>query len=222
MRHDVVVFLGPSLERKAAEAELEACILPPAKRGDVTGAVASGARIITLIDGVFFQDDAVGHREILDALAQGVRVIGSSSIGALRAAELDVLGMEGVGTVYALYRDGVLVSDDEVALVFDPATGTALSEPLVNIRCTLKKAVREKVISPEAASVVLDAAASLYFPDRSWEEILETAESCLPAPVIRDLSAFIRSSAVDQKREDALAALRRTRELAIELGLMNR
>jgi hypothetical protein len=183
--------------------------------------VASGARIITLIDGVFFQDNAVGHREILDALAQGVRVIGSSSMGALRAAELDTLGMEGVGIVYALYRDGVLVSDDEVALVFDPATGTALSEPLVNIRCTLKKAVSEKVISPEAAEIVLDAAASLYFPDRSWEQILETAELSLPAAVIRDLSAFIRSSAVDQKRDDALEAIRRTRELAVELGLMN-
>jgi hypothetical protein len=221
MRHDVVVFLGPSLEREVAEALLEARILPPAKRGDVSLAVASGARIITLIDGVFFQDNAVGHREILDALAQGVRVIGSSSMGALRAAELDVLGMEGVGTVYALYRDGVLVSDDEVALVFDPATGTALSEPLVNIRCTLKKAVSEKVISSEAAEIVLDAAASLYFPDRSWEQVLETAGSRIPAPVIRDLSSFIRSSAVDQKRDDALAALRRTRELASELGLVN-
>lgn len=221
MRHDVVVFLGPSLERKTAEALLEARILPPAKRGDVTGAVASGARIITLIDGVFFQENAVGHREILDAMAKGVRVIGSSSMGALRAAELDVLGMEGVGTVYALFRDGLLVSDDEVALVFDPGTGTALSEPLVNIRCTLKRAVREKVISPETASVVLAIARSLYFPDRSWAQILDVAESRLPSPVIRDLSAFIGSSAVDQKREDALAALRRTRELAVELGLVN-
>ena len=220
MRHDIVVFLGPSLEREAAEAELDARILPPAKRGDVTLAVASGARIITLIDGVFFQENAVGHREILDALAQGVRVIGSSSMGALRAAELDTLGMEGVGTVYALFRDGVLVSDDEVALVFDPATGTALSEPLINIRCTLKRAVKEKVISSEAAEIVLDAAASLYFPDRSWEEILGIAELSLPAPVIRDLLAFVRISAVDQKRDDALAALRRTRELAFELGLM--
>jgi TfuA protein len=221
MRHDVVVFLGPSLEREVAEAIIEARILPPAKRGDVSMAVASGARIITLIDGVFFQDNAVGHREILDALSQGVKVIGSSSMGALRAAELDVLGMEGVGTVYALYRDGVLVSDDEVALVFDPATGTALSEPLVNIRCTLNAAVGEKVISSEEAEIVLKAATSLYFPDRSWEQVLETAGSHLPAPVIRDLSAFIRSSAVDQKRDDALAALRRTRELASELGLMN-
>ena len=221
MRHDVVVFLGPSLERKTAEALIGSCILPPARRGDVTDAVASGARIITLIDGVFFQDNAVGHREILDALAQGVRVIGSSSMGALRAAELDTLGMEGVGTVYALYRDGVLVSDDEVALVFDPASGVALSEPLVNIRCTLKKAVKERVISPEEAAVALDAAASLYFPDRSWEQVIETAALSLPPPVIRDLAAFIRCSAVDQKRDDALAALHRTRELAVELGLMN-
>lgn len=220
MQRDVVVFLGPSLERKTAEALLEARFLPPAKRGDVTGAAASGARIITLIDGVFFQDNAVGHREILDALAQGIRVIGSSSMGALRAAELDTLGMEGVGTIYALFRDGVLVSDDEVALVFDPGSGTALSEPLVNIRCTLKKAREEGVIGPEAASVILEIARSLYFPDRSWEQILDAAQACLPSETRRNLSSFISTSAVDQKREDALAALRRTRELAIELGLV--
>jgi hypothetical protein len=222
MQRDVVVFLGPSLERKTADALMEARYLPPARRGDVTAAAGSGARIITLIDGVFFQENAVGHREILDALSQGIRVIGSSSMGALRAAELDTLGMEGVGKVYALYRDGVLVSDDEVALVFDPETGAPLSEPLVNIRCTLQRAEEEGVIGPEAASAILEIATSLYFPDRSWEQILDAALACLPPETIQNLSSFIGTSAVDQKREDALAALRRTRELAIELGLIQR
>jgi hypothetical protein len=220
MRHDIVIFLGPSLDRQTAESLVGARILPPAKRGDITRAAASGARIITLIDGVFFQDNAVGHREILSALTQGVRVIGSSSMGALRAAELDVLGMEGVGTVYALYRDGVLVSDDEVALVYDPETGTALSEPLINIRCTLKKAEEGGVIGHESASVILAIAITLYFPDRAWDRIFEEAGSRLPAGEIRKLADFVSRHAVDQKRDDALAALERTRQLAADLGLL--
>jgi hypothetical protein len=219
MRHDIVVFLGPSLDREKAKRLVEARFLPPAKRGDITAAVTSGARIITLIDGVFFQDNAVGHREILSALEQGVRVIGASSMGALRAAELDGLGMVGVGTVYALYRDGVLVSDDEVALVYDPETGTALSEPLINIRCTLKKAEEEGVIGHEAASAILAIAASLYFPDRVWDSIFQEAESVLSGGEIRDLAAFVSSRGVDQKRKDAIKALERTRDLARELGL---
>jgi hypothetical protein len=125
-----------------------------------------------------------------------------------------------VGTVYALYRDGVLVSDDEVALVCDPETGAALSEPLINIRCTLKKAEEEGVIGHESASAILAIAISLYFPDRVWDRIFEEARSRLPAGEIRKLAAFVSTHAVDQKREDALAALERTRELAAELGLL--
>jgi hypothetical protein len=219
MRHEIVVFLGPSLDRGTAEKFLEARFLPPAKRKDIAKAVGRGARIITLIDGVFFQDNAVSHREILSAMEKGVRVIGSSSMGALRAAELDLFGMEGVGTIYALFRDGVLESDDEVALVYDPETGASLSEPLINIRCTLKKAEVEGVISHESASGVLAIASSLYFPDRVWDRILEEAELRLPIEEIRRLADYILAHPIDQKRMDAIAALDRTKELAIELGL---
>lgn len=220
MRHEIVVFLGPSLDRRTAQELVDGWILPAAKRGDITAAVTGGARLITLIDGVFFQDNAVGHREILSALENGVRVIGSSSMGALRAAELDVLGMEGVGVIYGLYRDGLLTSDDEVALVYDPVTGTALSEPLINIRCTLKRAKAEGVIGQKTAAVLLATASSLYFPDRVWDRILEEAGSLLPADEIRKIGEYVSSHAVDQKREDAIAALKRTRELAMELGIL--
>lgn len=99
MKRGVVVFLGPSCDLAAAREILDADYRPPAKRGDITRAVEDGARVIGLIDGVFFQDCAVAHREVLAALRAGVRVVGASSMGALRAAELDSLGMEGVGEI---------------------------------------------------------------------------------------------------------------------------
>ncbi len=138
--HRIIVFLGPSLDRESAEKILPADYRPPAKRGDLLRAVEDGAAIIGLIDGVFHQESAVAHREILTAMKKGVRVIGASSMGALRAAEMDTLGMTGIGEVYRMYKSGELESDDEVALVFDPVSGYSLSEPLINIRFTLRKA----------------------------------------------------------------------------------
>ena len=219
MRHEIVVFLGPSLDPLVACRLLTAQFFPPAKRGDITDAATSGARIITLIDGVFFQDSSVGHREILSAIRDGVRVIGASSMGALRAAELDTLGMEGVGEIYRLYRDGVLTSDDEVALVFEPETFLALSEPLINIRCTIRAAERAGVLRPEVAELLEGIAVSLYFPDRTWETICIRARGRIPPDETREFRDFLKTSAVDQKRSDALGALLRTKELAEELGI---
>ncbi|MDO9326719.1 MAG: TfuA-like protein, partial [Methanoregula sp.] len=137
----IIVFLGPSLDIPSAEKILAAEYRPPAKRGDLINAAREGAAIIGLIDGVFHQESAVAHREILSAIKAGIRVVGSSSMGALRAAEMDTLGMVGIGKVYRMYKSGELIADDEVALVFDPVSGMSLSEPLINIRFTLKRAL---------------------------------------------------------------------------------
>jgi hypothetical protein len=217
---EIIVFLGPSLPLAEAAEILPATFLPPARRGDIPGAVDQGARIIGLIDGVFFQECSVGHREILDAISRGVRVVGASSMGALRAAELDTLGMEGAGVVYRLYRDGILVSDDEVALVFDPETGIALSEPLINIRCTISKAEKKGIIDHETADRLISMAQSVYFPERTWDRILDMAEGLDDPEVVHRFSEFARDHPVDQKREDAIAALHRIKEIGEEMGLL--
>ena len=204
---EIIVFLGPSLGRDEAERILPASYLPPAARGDVFRAVEKGADIICLIDGVFHQDSAVAHREILQAIRCGVAVIGASSMGALRAAELDVLGMVGIGEVYRMYREGILESDDEVALVFDPVTGIALSEPLVNIRATLQSAEVEGIIAPSAHRTLFGIARGLYYPERTYSRIMAIAEASLPVEVRELFLRFIQDHRVDVKREDAILAL---------------
>ena len=74
----------------------------------------------------------------MEALKDKVKIYGASSMGALRASELDRYGMIGIGKIYHLYRDGTLNSDDEVALSFESEGYTPLSEPLINIRETIK------------------------------------------------------------------------------------
>jgi len=219
MRHELVVYLGPSLPVRDAEQILPAEYLPPAKRGDIPLAVHNGARVICLIDGVFFQDCSVGHREILAAIGKKVRVIGASSMGALRAAELDTLGMEGVGEVYQLYKSGNVESDDEVALIFDPESGIALSVPLVNIRHILDLAVAQGLINKVQKDILFGAAQSLYFPERTWDRIRELARGRIPAPVLENVIHFAENGP-DLKREDAIGALNYTRNVAEELGIL--
>jgi len=208
----VVVFLGPSLDADAAKNILDAEYRPPASRGDIFRAVQEGAGIIGLIDGVFFQACAIAHREILYALEEGVKVIGASSMGALRASELDVYGMEGVGRIYELYKKGELVSDDEVALLFDPGTFRPVSEPLVNIRYNLELAEDKGIINKEGREKILRIAKSLYYPERDFESVLSIAEKELNLDLKR-LKKFLREDRRDLKREDAIEALQRIKEI---------
>ncbi len=202
----IIVFLGPSLRKDEAESILPAEYRPPAKRGDLTVAADEGAEIIVLIDGVFHQDNAVAHREILYAIRKkGVIVVGSSSMGALRAAEMDTLGMTGIGSIYRMYKTGELESDDEVALVFDPVSGMSLSEPLINIRFTLKKALDAEIIDGGEYDMLLVAARSLFYPNRTYTAIASAAP--VNAGSRERFLAWVDANACDQKRVDAVAAL---------------
>lgn len=212
----IIVFLGPSLDIPSAEKILAAEYRPPAKRGDLINAAREGAAIIGLIDGVFHQESAVAHREILAAVKAGIRVVGSSSMGALRAAEMDTLGMVGIGEVYRMYKSGELIADDEVALVFDPVSGLSLSEPLINIRFTLKRALEEGIIDPAAHEVLLASARSLFYPKRTYRAIVTGAGDAVDTKTRDRFLTWVESHACDQKREDAIAALEYIYTIAVE------
>jgi hypothetical protein len=96
-------------------------VLPPVAAGDLLRLSLSAGDVVGIVDGYFSQVGAVRHKEILALLSRGVRVLGAASMGALRAAELDCFGMEGIGGIYADYRDALLVADDEVALLHSTA-----------------------------------------------------------------------------------------------------
>ena len=203
----IIVFLGPSLDLESAEKILSAEYRPPAKRGDLLAAAGEGAAVIGLIDGVFHQENAVAHREILAALKGGIRVVGSSSMGALRAAEMDTLGMVGIGEIYRMYKSGELESDDEVALVFDPNSGLSLSEPLINIRFTLRLAKETGIIDTAVHDALLASARSLFYPKRTYPAIVSGSGEAVDAATRGQFLAWVDTHACDQKRNDAVAAL---------------
>ncbi|WP_462186869.1 MULTISPECIES: TfuA-like protein [unclassified Frankia] len=207
-----VVFLGPTLGIDDARAVLDAEFLPPVQLGDVWRISQERPPTIGIIDGYFHQVPAVWHKEILYALSLGIRVYGSSSMGALRGAELAPFGMVAVGDIAAGYCSGELTSDDEVALVHATSKHgfRPLSEPLVNVRATVAAATAQGVVSRMTGELVVQTARSLFYADRRWEHLLNLVPC--PPEQLEALRAWLPQGRVDQKRADAVAMLERMRD----------
>jgi hypothetical protein len=213
VRHtDALVFTGPSLDAASARALLPgADVRGPAAQGDIVRGVLAGARRVVLLDGVFGAVPAVRHAEILWAMAGGVAVVGAASLGAIRAAELADVGMEGVGVVYRWFRRTPLADDEEVAVAVAPAElgFAAVSEALVDVRLTLAAARRAGVVSVAACRAITAVARDVPFVERSVPRILEeAARRNIAAETLDRLGRFLSAGTVRQKRADAVACLR--------------
>ena len=180
---------------------------PPAARGDVLRALAAAPRAIVLLDGVYFTEPAVTHKELLYALEAGVRVVGAASLGALRAVELAPHGMLGVGRVFERFRSGELDGDDEVALLHAPAARAfqPLTVALVELREAVDGLVREGVLPAAAGDGLVAAVKGLAFSDRSLARVRALAAEAMPAAAMAALLRRLEAPGV--KWRDALAAL---------------
>ncbi|HWF90080.1 MAG TPA: YcaO-like family protein, partial [Pyrinomonadaceae bacterium] len=197
-----IVFVGPSIPLSEARQIVDADFRAPCRRGDLTQ-LDSGT-VVGLIDGVFHQNDAVSPREILYALQRGVTIYGSSSMGALRAAE--VPGIQGVGHIYEMYHRGTIDSDDEVALVFDPERLVPLTIPLVNVRYAVDRLLQSGTITAAVGQRILAAAKQLHYTARTYQWILKEAglsDKEDAADLLNLLNSF------DLKRDDARLLLER-------------
>jgi hypothetical protein len=206
-RGDVVAFLGPSLPGPEALALGPLTLHPPARAGDVYGLLAARPLAIALIDGLFDAAPSVWHHELLAAQAAGVQVFGGGSMGALRAAELTVHGVVGVGRIFAGYRDGALTGDDEVALLHGQAAQgwRPLTVPLVDVRRAVEEARVGGLVTAREVTRLLRAAAGIFYQERSWGRLVDAAR--LPSATAAALRRFL-PRAPSQKREDAAATLR--------------
>lgn len=218
MKARAVIFTGNSISHEEAGKILRANYQSPVRRFQLEKFVQKGYKVIGIIDGIFFDRAAVGHREILSALDAGVKVVGGASMGALRASELDTHGMIGVGKIYEWYRDGVIESDDEVAVSTNPDTFEPISVPLVNIRETLKAAFASGLLSEKEHDGLLELAIDTYYPDRSYLGLVKEGakKGLIPEENTKFILDFCKGNEVDVKKEDAVLVLETVKKLVEE------
>ena len=198
-------YLVPSSPLAEARAILEADYRPPVKGGDLSA--LQDAELVGIIDGVFLQNCSVGHREILALIQRGVRVVGGGSMGALRAAEMRQYGMVGVGRIFEMYASGRIEGDDEVALVFDPESMEPLSEPMVNLRFMLERALELGEIDDIERGVLIDRLRSTYYPRRNIPGFLSLADAVLGPKRGNEFRELFVVIYHDIKKEDAISVV---------------
>jgi len=210
---EICIFVGPTRLQRIPD---QAHIFAPAALGSVFRAVEAGYKLICLIDGYFGNIPSVWHKEILFALKSGVRVCGSSSTGALRAAELHAFGMVGFGWVYRAFRRGILQDDDEVCVVHavPELNFEALSEAMVNVRYSLRKMRARGHLTRESEVRIVSSLKDLPFAKRDLHAIRNAFELEFGAQGIAKFRLYERTK-VDIKSLDAELMLSRLTGLPI-------
>lgn len=176
-----IVFAGPTLfgiDNSLLESH-DYTITAPVKRGDIERLVNECTpATIAIVDGVFHAHPAVGHAEILEAMAAGWRVWGLSSMGAIRACEMCELGMLGFGEVYRRFATDPNFSDDEVTLVHQmDSPFIALSEPLIHIRYFLDSMTQQNIIPAIASQKTISHMKNMWYGQRTLSQLKITLGS---------------------------------------------
>ncbi|MEU7997624.1 TfuA-like protein [Micromonospora sp. NPDC049060] len=171
-----LIFVGPTgYQSPVLDAVSDQhLILPPLIRGELARVLHEHpAGRVVIVDGGFYHEYAVDHREICAAIDDGREVIGLGSMGALRAVELRSHGMRGFGAVVELVgRYGL--DDDEVMLLHGAEPPyRPVTVPLVEVRAALGNLLLAGVVDAEEVAAVIAEVSSLWFADRSLPRILQ-------------------------------------------------
>lgn len=205
-RRRPVLFAGPSLPAADVLDTIE--LRPPALCGDLAALLDDLPPAVGLVDGCFELAPTVWHKEVLDLLAHGVPVLGAASLGAIRAAELATMGMEGVGAVFTGYASGAIRRDDAVMLDHSPAElgFRPLTLSLVDAEAALAAAPMPAV----DRRLLQRIARTTCYRERTWALCLRrlAERTGRPAPVTEEALAAIPSL----KRRDARALAARLLE----------
>lgn len=208
----IFIYLGPTLAVTEASQILPARYLAPVRCGDILACLRFKPRVIAIIDGFFDRSASVWHKEILWAIAAGVRVFGASSMGALRAAELEAFGMEGFGAIFTAYSQGRYIGDDEVAVLHSNANiqYQPLTDALVNIRATVNHAVSENIIDQAIANLIISCAKRQFFTQRHLLQAIADAELQVgDTKAFAQFRGFVNNGGyIDQKQLDAIGLLK--------------
>ena len=208
-----IVYLGPTLKREEAIKILDADYRDPAKKGDflMLSRDSDEKKFVGFIDGVFLHDYPPPPIEVYHlATRKNIELIGASSLGALRAVELEKFGMKGIGKIFQLYKNGIINADDEVAVTFVRGSNILQSEAMIDIRFNLFLAYKRGIITNETKKKIAKIAKNIYFPFRNYEDIIKLTQQQLPSiyDELEGFRSYILKNRDSLKARDAIKLLK--------------
>jgi hypothetical protein len=208
-----IIYLGPTLPRDEAVKILDADYRDPAKKGDflMLSQDSDEKKYVGFIDGVFLHDYPPPPIEVYHlATRKNIELVGASSLGALRAVELEKFGMKGIGKIFQMYKNGIINADDEVAVTFVRGSNTLQSEAMIDIRFNLFLAYRKGVITNDTKKRFARVAKRIYFPFRNYEDLINLTQKQYPTihDELENFRAYILQYRDSLKARDAVKLLK--------------
>jgi TfuA protein len=200
-----IVFAGPSISHQQVAELTCADVAPPIRRGDMDRLIEYDMFVI--LDGEFGQNLSVSPKEILNALRAGKTVIGASSMGALRASELDSCGMIGVGWVYEHFASALIRRDDDVALAYSPLDLSPITIPTIDIEYWTTLLTRKRLISEKEKRVICQTARKIFYSDRTERVLMRELERVIGLSRLQYLLSHTSGVVPNIKNLDARRAL---------------
>lgn len=194
----VVVFLGPSLERAEAQSLLPAEYRPPLRRGDLDTITAPAP--VVIIDGVLEPEARLLPNEALHALERGVHLFGAASTGALLAADPSIPGVVvGIGRVFHMLCQGHAKAED-VVLLYAAHDFRTFTVPVVDVLCWLEDKVASGCIPTAAAASALSRVRALPLEERTPEAVTRLLRCQLGALAAQAGSSLPSAKAADARQ----------------------
>ncbi len=212
-----LVFVGGSLREAEYCGDKDIVYTDPAEQGDMIMTILEGFKNIIIIDGYFYDKFPCTTFEVMLALENGINVFGSSSIGALRAVELDNYGMTGIGYVYEYLKKQYIKPYHIVAQTYN-VYNIPLTIPLVDIIYFLECALSEGVIIKNELDKCLSVADDIYFTALSFKYFLKQLKSEKRVSVdvilrLEDYLSYKGEQFFNIKKKDALLLLNEFRNI---------
>lgn len=131
-----IVFVGPSVNGEIDKIKNdypEIIFYPPLKHAELLSIIEiEKPTIVGIVDDYTGFGESSWHSEILYTLKKGIKIFGAASQGAIKALELDNMGMIGIGKIYQYYKNKSIISHDEVLCVFNNETFKKITIPYIN------------------------------------------------------------------------------------------
>jgi len=210
----IKIYSGLSVSKEQVHAILpEAEFSGPVQRHDLKKDIESGVHVIGLIDGVFYRHLAVSPNEILDALRVGIRIFGSSSMGALRAVELSPYGMQGVGKVYEHILKTPYFADEKLGQIFYEGEDFKKNRAAIEIEIGLERAVTMKQLSKAEAKKILELYLQPHFTERSFENLIRSINASHLSQTQKNKYCRVLAGLKNIKHLDGIELLKKIRGL---------